>query len=485
MITALALWSCASSSPKDDAPADSGTPPTTDSTAPPPTDTADTPIVTTTQGEIDGSCAVDPDNALRATCTFERSPAGRVEVELTDGTETVVFADEAEVTSHSVPLWGLTADATWSWVARAGGDEASGSFVTGSLPAEVAIDFSPSVTGDSTVPMVLLPASCDVDGYAVVTDLQGRVRWYQDAMEPGAGTTERLMALQLGDDDTISALAGEVQLVRFDLAGHELLRLEPGKPVHHDVFRRDGVTYVFLAEDYTDSSGRLWVEDVVAGYDDAGALVTSWAEHDHLDTASAPQGPSLFWDDVYPGSTDAWHSNGLYVTDTGGLLISLNRIRSIILVEGGEIAWWLTGDGVGHPFPSDFTPVDGAGSATFYDAHHPALLDDGHLTVFDNSRTRGLELALDEAAGTATFVGEYPLTGVDCPIQGSHFVTDDGHHLVACGSDHLIVEFDSAGAEVARMVPSCASGDDPPLTVRAQPVDLWEAAVGDVRAHRP
>jgi hypothetical protein len=322
---------------------------------------------------------------------------------------------------------------------------------------------------------VLLPASCGIEGVLTAIDLAGRVRWYQDLRWAGAPPDARLMAAQLGDDDTLVAVVDQRDLVRVDLAGTELLRLTPDRPVHHDVTRRNGVTWTFLADAHLEADGVTYVEDQVVGFDDDGEVVSVWDEHDHLDaTQSPPGGGGGFWAEDFPGAVDAWHSNGLFVADSGDLLVSLHRADTVLRVSaGGDVVWRLVGDGSG-----DFALT---GDARFAGQHDPALLDEQHVTVFDNSGPRGLELELSGSTGTA--VGQWPIQG-DCSVQGSIFPLPDDHWLVTCAEAHRLAEYDGAGALVTTFAPRCPSGSLP-LTVRGQPVDLWDARVGAVRAARP
>jgi hypothetical protein len=105
--------------------------------------------------------------------------------------------------------------------------------------------------------------------------------------------------------------------------------------------------------------------------------------------------------------------------------------------------------------------------------------------VFDNGAPRGLEFELDLDRHTASAIGEWPMQGPNCGIQGSVFPLPDGHWLVTCAGEHQIVEFDAQGARVTQIALSCSQAVGLPLTVRGQPVDLWDASVGSIRALHP
>jgi Arylsulfotransferase (ASST) len=430
---------------------------------------------------VSASCAADPANAVRATCGVELAEPAALEVELTDGQDTVVFSVDAPAMSHEVPLWGLTAAAQWSWTARSGDAEVSGTFQTGSLPAEADVLVEVEEIGASTVEMMLVPASCATDsGWAVVLDPAGAVRWYADLRGDSLTGRAGVLAAQYTEDNTVIAILAQQQWVEYDLLGQEVVRVLPALPVHHDLFRRDGRTYVLLADAYPSTDGNTYVEDQVAIYE-GESLVETWEVHDHLVATPYPTTPNQFWQDEFPGAIDAWHMNGLYVTESEEFLLSSLRLGSLFLVRDREIAWVLGGDDEPMPVPSSFTFV-GDGDPQFNQQHHPSFDADGNLLVFDNSAPRGLALSLDEAAGAAQFVGDWPVTG-PCDVQGSVFTAGDGHHLVSCTNSGVTVEFDAAGERVATWGLSCPSGPatDP---VRVQPIDLWTAAVAGVQARR-
>jgi hypothetical protein len=250
------------------------------------------------------------------------------------------------------------------------------------------------------------------------------------------------------------------------------------------VFRRDDLVYVLLAEPWDAPNGETYIEDVVVWLGPDGTEVGRWAEHDHLDATIAPGG--AFWADTWPGSIDAWHTNGLFVEENGDLLLTLKTASTLLSVSAANwrIEWVFAGDGVGSALPTDVTFVPtGVGDPRFGEMHHPARQPNGNLTVFDNLNVRGLELALDEAARTASFVAHWPLIGLQCPNQSSVFQLAGGHHVVGCAGASVIVEFDLDGFEVARWDLECPQGSTP-LMVRAQPLDLWSAQSLEVTVRR-
>lgn len=451
--------------PEDEVPVDTGTPPET------------TPTIAV--DVVSATCTVDPTNAVRATCTVTLSKPSSVAIDIDDGEESATFTRTEAALVHTVPLWGLTADTSWTFRASAGGTPVDGAFTTGILPSVLAFDPGRVTSGTSSLVQVAMPLSCG-GAFLVVLDARGRVRWYQDfspAPLPGG-----IDAFEFTEDGTFLGLVGGREIREVDLAGRVLLEARGfDRPLHHDITRRAGQIWTLMAESYPGPDGRTYVEDIVVTLDGTGAIVDRWEEHGHLDPTLSSGSPGGFWDNVFPDAIDAWHTNGLYVEDDGDFLISSKKESTLLFVSGGEVQWAFAGDGIGAAFPSDVVLV-GGGDPTFSDQHHPRLLADGHLTVFDNGSGRGLELDLDPVALTASFVDAWPL-GLPCPIQSSVFPLPDGHHLVACASAKVVVEFDADGAEVGRFAPSCSSGGLP-LMVRAQPVDLWAGGAGGVSSAR-
>jgi len=417
------------------------------------------------------TCVGDPDNATRATCSMFQTQALPVEVEVTDGVETAVFAAPAVQTIHVLPIWGLHAESEWSWTARAADGIVQGTIVPAPLAEAVTFDVTQTGGGSSSLVDVLVPGHCAGGGTAVVLDANGRVRWY------AAVGGDELEVVTFTEAGTILAMVDQDAIVELDLAGQELYRIDGlDVPIHHDVMRKDDLVYTLLAEASPADDGVTYIEDIVVAYDRIGREIWRWDEHDWLDPTEARRWNGHFWDDEFPDAVDAWHTNGLFVTDDFDVLLSLKGEAALLRITiGGATTWGLYGDGsVGNALPSSFELVADGGDPTFALQHHPVLRPDGGVTLIDNAKNRGLELALDEAAGTATFGSEWPMTGVDCNTQSSMFDLPEGGRLLTCADDRTILEMDAAGAEVGRWVLSCANGADLQRTIRGQPLDLWD-----------
>jgi hypothetical protein len=275
-------------------------------------------------------------------------------------------------------------------------------------------------------------------------------------------------------------------IVEYDSAGREIFRKDDFElPIHHDVFRRDDLVYTLMSDARPAPNGEVYVEEIVVALDRQGVETWRWDERDWLDPTLAVGGADTFWSDEFPEAIDAWHTNGIHVTEEHDVLVSLLHEDAVLRVSGqdGTIEWVLDGGEPGAAAPPTFTLVHDAGDASFDRQHQPNLLPNGHLTLFDNARDRALELVLDEAAQEARFVGEWrPL--LECPFQSSVFPAADGW-ILTCGDDHVFVEYDAARVETGRMTLTCANEKELPRTTRGQPIDLWGGiSVGNVTASR-
>lgn len=428
---------------------------------------------------LEVACAPSPDNPLRGRCTVSGA-VGPIALHLTDGAEEVTFRVDA---GPDVPVWGLPADSTWDVSATVGGATLSTEWAVGSLPPALA---SLSIDGDvpgSSIAELLVPASCGENGYLAAFDARGRIRWYQGLAWAGAPREVGIGGFRFGEGQVL-AVVGREQLVRTDWLADPVHRIVPDRPVHHDVVRRGGWSYVLEAEVAPGSDGAPWVQDVVAAYDDHGVRVFEWAERDVLDPATAPDPePSTFWDPVFPGAADAWHTNGLDVLDDGSLVLTMEQLDAVVTVVDGAIGRVLIGTPPGDPLRSDYALIEAdGGDPTFARPHHPALYPDGRLTLFDDHHARGLELSLDHERHIAFFSREWAMEG-PCNLQGSVFDAPDGHVVTACPTTRSIAEFDADGALLGTRRLTCREGQ-PPATLRAQPVDLWTGATGGVAVSR-
>jgi hypothetical protein len=405
---------------------------------------------------------------------------GPFELEFTDGEETVLFSVVPTELTTDLPVWGFRAESSWSYVMRAGDVSLSGVLDVAALPDTMGIAVEASGVPFSRVVQLVAPIDCAGGGFVTVLDARGRVRWFVDA-----GGVDVDM-VQFTDAQTFVLEMDGVALVEFDPTGREIFRKDDfALPIHHDVFRRDDLVYTLMSDARTASDGKVYVEEILVAVDRAGNETWRWDQHDWLDPTLADGLPDAFWNDTFPDAVDAWHTNGFYVTEEHDVLLSLLTDDVILRVSGldGSIEWVLDGGTAGGAGTPTFTLVSTGGDASFDGQHHPNLLANGHLTLFDNVRSRAVELVLDEGARTATFAGEW-VVGLSCPYQSSLFPVGDGW-VATCAERHVFVEYDPQRVETGRMALTCANGEALPRTTRGQPIDLWGGvSVANVTATR-
>jgi len=172
-----------------------------------------------------------------------------------------------------------------------------------------------------------------------------------------------------------------------------------------------------------------------------GDVLLDWRASDHIDIDESYVTPTT-------GAYDFAHLNAAAVDDDGHLLISSRHTWTVYKVDRarGDVVWRLGGK------RSDFAIAAGA---SFAWQHHARRHQDGTLTVFDNGAgvaqtepySRGLQLALDEAAGTATPVREVAHPDrLSASAMGSMEPLDDDGSFVGWGSVPRFSEFRPDGS---------------------------------------
>jgi hypothetical protein len=145
---------------------------------------------------------------------------------------------------------------------------------------------------------------------------------------------------------------------------------------------------------------------------------------------------------------DWFHVNSV-AEDGDALLVSARNTHAVYSVDRatGAVRWTLGGRS------SDYAMGEGT---TFAWQHDARRLADGTISLFDNQaappvgeQSRGLVLALDDAAATASLVREvaHP-DGVLAGSQGNTQVLADGSVVVGWGSEGRVTEFDPDGEVV-------------------------------------
>ena len=172
----------------------------------------------------------------------------------------------------------------------------------------------------------------------------------------------------------------------------------------------------------------------------SGNLLFEWHSLDHAGVEESylkPQGGSAF---------DYFHMNSIAVAPDGDLLISARNTWAIYKVsrQSGAIVWRLNGK------RSDFKL---GGGAKFYWQHDAQPEGTDRLTLFDDadspaeeSQSRGIVLALDAAAKTATLVRQYTHPAqLLAANQGSMQILPNGRVFVGWGAQPYFSEFTQDG----------------------------------------
>ena len=264
-----------------------------------------------------------------------------------------------------------------------------------------------------------------------IFDEEARIRWYYDSV-PG---DPKDLDAQLVDDDKVLFGGGfETPPILVDFS-HEVLHTGPDASTglyhhHHAEWLPDGSILSLAAAD--NSSGDIrWTGFIMEIRDgESGKLSWSWDSQSGADDGTLPTPtPSE--------AGDSYHANWVGVIDDAAY-VNMRETHNLIRIDraSGDILWTLGIDG-------DFQLLTEAGLPAgpdqwFYGAHGPEINGD-RVLLYDNgwtrpgsggSYSRGVELELDEEAGTAQIVWEFTRDGWYEPIWG-----DADYH----GDDRIIL----------------------------------------------
>jgi hypothetical protein len=186
-----------------------------------------------------------------------------------------------------------------------------------------------------------------------------------------------------------------------------------------------------------------------------GKLVRAWSADDHIPMADGvPQtSPSS------PATYDPWHINSIDVGSDGSWLVSMRNTWAIYKIDSstGRIIWTLGGRSSNFSIPDN---------ATFAFQHDARWRPNGELSMFDNdccalipqaggppkaappvhgSQSRGMQIKLDEAAGTVSLVSENKLYDLISGTQGNRQVLSNGNVMLGWGQQPFYSEFSKTG----------------------------------------
>jgi len=419
------------------------------------------------------SCGLQPENALRFDCDVELTVDAAATLTFwpahtAQGAASRVITSQPAAT-HTLTAWGLYAETTYEWRIEAASQTAEGVLTTDPLPAHLEAEISIDRPGVSTLSGIAFPFACGVQGWLVATDPDGEMIWYESVTELAGFANGGIVGFNPADEDGIlSAVVARSTVVEFDRAGNHIMTLTRGidfdKRVHHDSFRKNGLTFVLNADVY-DFGGDDYVLDGVYVFDGPGQPIASWSLADHVDPTGAVTGGAGYWWADFPNSDDFSHANSVWVDDDDNWLVSLRHQNTVIKVNGdmaspdfGEILWSLTGTGatlegdfdLGSAIPTDY--ID------FVGQHHAQLTSAGTLLMLDNmgdpGSSRAVEISLDEPGLTADLIGEWDMEA-RCAVQGGAFELPSGNVLATCATAKRFREFDRGGDLVWEMEVAC------------------------------
>lgn len=219
-------------------------------------------------------------------------------------------------------------------------------------------------------------------------DPQGRIRWYVQVGTNRFGTVVHEVAAS--DDGVLVGVVGDIAPAIYGWDG-DIIYTHPLPTSHHDVRRFPDANHLTYA-----TRGRA-----CGGTPNGGGI-------DRIDMRT---GEVVWtWDlcDVYVPDVfvpDWAHINAYApIPDQNAFLLSMRNQSTVLKVDEatGDVLWRL---GAGGDFAM--------GPGTVFDLQHAAtLLPSGNVLLFDNGEasrgySRGVEIALDETAMTATLAWEW------------------------------------------------------------------------------
>jgi hypothetical protein len=178
---------------------------------------------------------------------------------------------------------------------------------------------------------------------------------------------------------------------------------------------------------------------------ESGRVLFEWHSLDEIEPAESYIGAPADPDDEF----DYVHQNSIGFAPDGNLLMNARHTFAVYKIDRqtGELIWRLNGK------RSDFEVAD---DARFRFQHDARMWAPGELTLFDNASvsddddptvdSRGLVIALDEEAMTATLTQAYiHPEGVLATSQGNMQTLPNGNRFVGWGSAPVFSEFSAEG----------------------------------------
>jgi hypothetical protein len=218
-----------------------------------------------------------------------------------------------------------------------------------------------------------------------------------------------------------------------------------------------GVDLTGLAGDPPPGPNSTIADCVIQDVNPAGQLVWQWRASDHANIVAENQSPGktqVGGETVY----DVFHCNSIDATPSGDVLVSIRHFSAVIMIRrsNGKILWKLGG----NPVAGDGAQIiQVQNDPSFHFQHDARMLENGHVSLFDNEGigfppARGVEYALNFTTGTAARAFQYASpSGQVSFATGSFRRYSDGESVICWGVDSardgaVLTEIDSAGHDV-------------------------------------
>ncbi len=384
-------------------------------------------ITPTSPGSADSTPPREPEvgvgcrreaHPLLVRCWAELDKADAVTLELTaTGAPPRSFTSEAG-TAHELLGWGLRPETTYAW-SLAGH---SGTVRTGALPKALQTA-TVEVEGEAFgFDAVLYPMACPGQGYFTMIDGEGHLVWYavDDVFTRGSMTGYEWSA----SSRTVLAVNRE-QLLEQDLAGNPVLSLIRGEDyehfLHHDVARWGRYRYLLF-----ERAVKGVMVDGIHVFDGSTRIAT-WGLEDAFTVDPSQTTPGGDWS----------HANGINVTDSGEIILSILRFSNVLSLDGDpasdsflDLQWVAAGRPDASLPGADYVPPSSPGEG-FLAQHNASRVGD-ELWVFDNASqqvSRALRMTLDHVDGKLPITGEWAFDrtcrnqGGALPIEGGVLAT--------------------------------------------------------------
>ncbi len=349
--------------------------------------------------------------------------------------------EDTAATTHRAVLVGVPAQSEVSWTIE---DEAglaleSGTWTTGALPNEL-----PSIeTNGGSLDQFVVTTFLGASSAAVVLSPEGRVVWYS----PNESGLDAFRARPRRDGTGIVYVVGDVsgdpsdqsRLVSVSWDGTEVSELAAPYLAQDFVEREDGVFVALAAEVRPGTDGADVKGNALVEIDADGTATSLWDTWDCFDPDERPgNDPTLGW---------TWTNALDHDPITGEYIVGVRNFSAIVRVDPTDRSCGATLGGETSSYA-----IDGA---RFLHAHQFDWVD-GRAVVFDNdgaggNRSRAIEYALDDDAGTATEVWSYmPDPAVFSFVLGDVARSDDGSTIVTFSVAGQMDRVDADGALLFR-----------------------------------